>query len=318
MRVRRQRAALAGLEIHHVVAERAALQRQRRLARLAQQRERHAEAGIRRLGAADRLEHEVHRRAALDRAQAGRDVRQHAGLRRNGVALAHRVQHGEQRARGIDAVGGRVDADHRVAGTEQQPVERGGGDAARIVGRMVGLQAHREAPGQADRVAEARDDAALGRDRDQVLQAHQLADRGGHLGRQAGAQRRQRVRLRGEQELAELADGERGDRGERRCVVAVDDQPGDFVGFVGNDRLGQDRRQRQVGQRHLRGDPLGRGCRGQARERVAGPERRRPRQQRAQVVEDVACAGEGVCVGHRASPTAILRPSRATPEDAGL
>ena len=209
MRIGRQRAALAGLEIHHVVAERAALQRQRRLARLAQQRQRDAEAGVRRLGAADRLEHQIDRRAALDRAQAGGDVRQHAGLRRDGVALAHRVEHREQRARGIDAVGRRVDADHRVAGAEQQPVERGCGDAARIVGRMVGLQAHRETPGQADRVAEARDDAALCRHRDQVLQAHQLADRGGHLGRQARAQRGQRVRFGGEQALAELAHGER-------------------------------------------------------------------------------------------------------------
>ena len=186
MGIGRQRAALAGLEIHHVVADRAALQRQRRLARLAQQRERDAEAGVGRLGAGDRLEHQIDRRAALDRAQAGGDVRQHAGLCRDGVALAHRVEHGEQRARGIDAVGRRIDADHRVAAAEQQAVERRCGDAARIVGRMVGLQAHRQPAGQSDRVAEAGDDAAFRRDGDQVLVAHQLADRGDHLGREAG------------------------------------------------------------------------------------------------------------------------------------
>ena len=53
---------------------------------------------------------------------------------------------------------------------------------------MVRLQANRKAARQADRVAEARDDAALGRDGDQVLVAHELADGGDHLRRQPGAQ----------------------------------------------------------------------------------------------------------------------------------
>ena len=67
MRVGRQRAALPGLEVHHVVADRAACSDERRVARLAQQLEVDAEAAVGRLGAGDRLEHEVDRRAALDR-----------------------------------------------------------------------------------------------------------------------------------------------------------------------------------------------------------------------------------------------------------
>ena len=39
-------------------------------------------------------------------------------------------------------------------------------------------------------------------------------------------------------------------------------------------------------------------CRGETGQRIAGAERRRARQQRAKVVEDVACAGERVRVGH--------------------
>ena len=143
----------------------------------------------------------------------------------------------------------------------------------------------------------------------EVLQAHQLADRGRHLGRKAGAQRGQRLRFGGQQELAELAHGERGHRRERRRVVAVDDQPGDFVGFVRNHRLGEDRCERHVGQRHLRRHALGGGCRGDPGERVAGTERRCARQQRAQVVEDVARAGECVRVGHSSLPaTPASRP----------
>ena len=40
-----------------------------------------------------------------------------------------------------------------------------------------------------------------------------------------------------QQVVAEPADGQRGDRGERRCVVRVDDQPGDLVGLVRHDLL---------------------------------------------------------------------------------
>jgi len=71
MRVGRQRAALAGFEIHHVgaalarlVQQLGAMQQQGRLARLLQQRQ---QAGIGGLGAADGLEHQIHWRAASDR-----------------------------------------------------------------------------------------------------------------------------------------------------------------------------------------------------------------------------------------------------------
>ena len=235
-------------------------------------------------------------------------MRQYAGLRRDGIAFAHRVEHGQQRAGRIDAVGGRIDADHRVAGAEQQAIQRGGGDAARIVGRMVGLQPHRQPARQADRVAEARHDAAFRGDGDQVLQPHQLADGRGHFRREAGAQRGQCFRFGGEQEFAEVADGKRGDRSERRRIVAVDDQPCNLVGFIWNDRFGEDGRQRHIGQRHLCRDAFGGGGRGEAGERIAGTERRRTRQQGAQVVEDVACAGECMGVGH-----APVMPCRTAP-----
>ena len=174
---------------------------------------------------------------------------------------------------------------------------------------MVRLQAHRETPRQADRVAEACHDAAFGGDGDEVLVAHQLADRGDHLGREARAQRGQRLRFGGQQQLAELADRERGHRRERRRVVAVDDQPGDFVGFVRNHRLGEDRCEWHVGQHHLCRHALGSGCRGDPGERVAGSEWRCACQQHAQVVKDVARAGECVRVGHSSLPaTPASRP----------
>ena len=58
-------------------------------------------------------------------------------------------------------VAGRVDADHRVAAAVAQSIEDRRRDAARIVGRMVRLQAHRKPARQADRIAKPRHDRRL-------------------------------------------------------------------------------------------------------------------------------------------------------------
>ncbi len=177
---------------------------------------------------------------------------------------------------------------------------------------MVRLQPHRQSAGQPDGVAEPGGDPALRRHRHQVLQPHDLADRGDDFGRQAGAQRGQVFRRRGEQVLAEVPDGLGGDRGECGSIVRIQDQPRDLVGFVGDQRIGQNRGQGRVGERHLRRHPLGGGIGGQSGERIARAERRRPRQQRAQVGEDVACAADAVRPGDDRDPHAACTRCRAT------
>ncbi len=89
------------------------------------------------------------------------DMGQHAGLGGDVVLLAHLVQHLHQRDARRDVVGGRVYADDGVADAVEQAIEHGGGDAAGIIRRVVGLQARAEAAGQAERVAEGLDDATL-------------------------------------------------------------------------------------------------------------------------------------------------------------
>src|SRR5262249_57895482 len=56
----------------------------------------------------------------------------------------------------------------------------------------------------------------------------------------------------GEEPVAQSADGEMRDRADRGAVVAVDDEARDLVGFVGNDGLLEDARERHVGERGLR------------------------------------------------------------------
>ena len=72
MRLGRERAALAGLEVHHLVAHPGdvalAVMLEHPLAALAQHRQRDAEAAVGRLGAGDRLKQQIDRRAALQAA----------------------------------------------------------------------------------------------------------------------------------------------------------------------------------------------------------------------------------------------------------
>ena len=92
----------------------------------------------------DRLEHEVDRRAVADQAERRRHVRQHAALGRDVELETDLLQHIEERMGALGTVVRRIDADHRIAGTEQEAVENARCDAAQVVSRMVGLQSHRE------------------------------------------------------------------------------------------------------------------------------------------------------------------------------
>ncbi len=80
--------------------------------------------------------------------------------------------------RAADVVAGRVHADHRIATAKHQAIDHGGGDAARIISGMVGLEAHRPCvPGRPMVSRKRVTTRALHAARDQVLVAHQLRDR---------------------------------------------------------------------------------------------------------------------------------------------
>ena len=296
-----KRAALAGLEVHDVVAQGPAPKRQRSRAGLGEQGQVDAEAAIGLLGASDRLEDQVHRRSLRDHRQRVGDVGEHAGLGRDLQPRDHVVEHAHQAGQRRDAVTCRIDADHRIARAIEQAIDDRGGNAAQVVGRMVGLQAHGEMAGQADRVAKAGDDAALARDQDEVLVAHQLADRRRHLRRDAGAHRCEACLVGGirQQPVAKRPHVQVRDRGERRGVVAVDDQSRDLVGLVRDQRFVQEASQGHLGQAHPRRHPLHTGVGGNARQPVPGAWRRGLGHHVLQVAELPAAAIDGVTVAVR-------------------
>jgi hypothetical protein len=102
-----------------------------------------AESALPCLGAGDRLKHEIDRRALADQAERGGDMRQDASLRRDVELSDNLIEHRQQSVRARRTVGRRIDTDHRIARAEEKPVENAGRDAARVVGRMIGLQPHR-------------------------------------------------------------------------------------------------------------------------------------------------------------------------------
>jgi hypothetical protein len=155
----------------------------------------------------------------------------------------------------------------------------------------------------------------LRRHHHQVLEPADLGDRRRHLRGDAARERGELLRRRrvGEEPVAQSADGEMGDLAERRAVVAVDDETRHLVRLVGNDGLLEDARERHVGERVLRRHPLFARRRRDAGELIAAARRRRLRQQRLEVAEDVAAArnGRAVHLCPRRSARIIAQPRAA-------
>ena len=102
-------------------------------------------------------------------------------------------QHLEQRRDRSDAVGGRVDADHRVAAAIEQPVENAGGDARGSSVGWLGCSRVESRPGSPMVSRKRVTTRHLLRDQDQVLLAHDLRTAATISGRQARRERGQRL-----------------------------------------------------------------------------------------------------------------------------
>jgi hypothetical protein len=145
-------------------------------------------------------------------------------------------------------------------------------------------------------VAKTRDDLAFVRHQDQVLDAHQLGNRGHHLGREPGREggEGRGVHRVGQEPVAEIPDRQVRDARERLCIVVVDDEAGYLVAFVGDDRFVEEGLERYIGQRALRGRAFLGAVRRNAGERIAGPRRAGLGQQGLEVVEAVVGVADAV------------------------
>jgi len=309
VRVCGERGALAGFEVHDVGtdfavgADGSAVLRTPLFRCFSEKSEVDAEAAVGGFGSGDGLEEKIDGGAGVEGFKLRGDVGQDAALDGNLEALAEGVDHAQQAGGGCGVVSGGIDADDRVAGAEEQAIEDGGGDAGGVVGGVIGLKAGAETAFQADSGAEAGDDPDFAGGGDQVLDAHELGCCGGHLRGEPGGECGQAFwgGFFGEEPVAEFADGEGSDGREGICVVGVDNEAGDFVFFVGDDLLGEEVSQGQVGQGILGGYALLGGVGGQPCEGVAAAEGRGFGEEVAQVGEGVARGAESVGEGHGAA-----------------
>ncbi|MNJ63167.1 hypothetical protein D3C77_590470 [compost metagenome] len=88
------------------------------------------------------------------------------------------------------------------------------------------------------------------------------------------------------------------DRSEGSGVMAVDDQPGDFIAFVGDQCFVEEALERHLGQAHLRRHALGVAAGSDPGEQVAGARRTGLGHHLAQIVEAPGSAAHAVRVRH--------------------
>ena len=258
MGIGRQRAALAGFEIHHVVTHRAAVERQCCVPGLGQGGQIKSETPVRGFGAANGLEHQIHRSPVLDGFQGIGYMGQYAGLGGNLVLADHLIHQLQQPDTLGHVVRGRIDSDHRIAAAIQQPVQNAGGNACYIIRGMIGLEPRRHPPRQADGASESGLHPAFLRDQDQVLVAHDLAHSRRHLRSYPGADAHQHLG-RGQiaqQPVPEVAHGQVGNRLKGPDIVVVENQPGNLILLVGDEGFSQKGLQGQLGQSHLGHHPF--------------------------------------------------------------
>ena len=109
-------------------------------------------------------------------------MRKHAALHGHVELSPEGVERVENADGRVEIVGGRSDADHRVAHAESQAVQRRGGDGGDVVGGVIGLEPRTKSARQTNGGSKARDHADLLGGGDQILDALGHSGRHGFLG----------------------------------------------------------------------------------------------------------------------------------------
>ena len=185
--VNRESGPLSGLEIHHVVANETLtflMRGQNRFSTFGKAVQRDTESGVRRFGPANALEEKVDGRAAFKRSELRREVREYTRLRWCADPFNQLVKGPFERHDSLDGITSWVDANHRIATPEQQPIKCGERDANDVVCRVIGLNSNTKHALFAHCVSTSRHNSKRSRGRDQISRAHDASDSSNDFGRQ--------------------------------------------------------------------------------------------------------------------------------------
>src|SRR5260370_6115686 len=133
---------------------------------LSEHRECDAEAMVGSLGAGDGLKKKVDGDAALKTIKLRGDVGEGRCLSGSASCGNQLVETGKDAGHRLDRIGGWIDADDRVAASEEQAIHGGKENTAQIIGGMIRLQADAENAALAHGVSAASDIADFARRQD--------------------------------------------------------------------------------------------------------------------------------------------------------
>src|SRR6267154_2451541 len=262
MRLSGQRAALASLEVHHLISRPTAISLvmmlKHLLAAFAQHAQGDSEAAVGQFTARDGLKKKIYRCTAFQGGQLGSNVRQATSLRRNSIRLNQAVQSQKNCADSSHRVRGRIHTNDRVSTSVEQSLKRGQNDTANVVSRVIWLYADAQCSPLSHRVATARDVANPGRSKHQILVAHQLGCGCGDF-RDDSALKLLYLNVSSsvvQQELSKLSDRHTCQRMERFLIESVQNKARNIVLGSIDQGTPDNFTKRHVGKFSFRGDPL--------------------------------------------------------------
>ena len=222
------------------------------------------------LRAADRLEEEIDRHAPVEAFQLRGDVGEAAVLGGNFKCGDEPVEGVENRADGVDRLGGRINADNGIAAAMQQAFDRRQQDRRHVVGRVVGLDADAEHAAGPERRAAARQIANPAGSHHQIFVAHQLGNSRRHLGQQGPLEPPNRIWRGGvgKEVIAQFPHRPGGDLREGGRVVVVEQHAADGVVIGRQQRRVEKGLQRDISQRRFCRGPFAMAGRGDPRQSV--------------------------------------------------
>ena len=240
--------------------------------RLLQRLGRKAEGLVALLAPGNGLEDEIAGSSLLHRLHLGRHMSQYADLGGDVPVLLDLLKAPEYLRRLFRRVRHRIQAQDSVPGPKAQPLQQGGGNALRVIGGVVGLQAAAQRSRQADGgIAVGCDPDLVGRI-NKVQVSHELAHRRHHLRGQPPAEAAD-VCPGGalvQDPLPQVRNGPALDPLVLGLVQVILDEPRHLVFFIGYRRIFTELLQGHPGQHHLGRHPLLGGFGGEARQLVSG------------------------------------------------
>ena len=197
---------------------------------------------------------------------------QHTDLGWNGPVLLDFLKPAQNLSRLFRGIRHRVQTDDRVPRAEAQALQGGGGNALRVIGGVVGLQAAAQRTGKPDGGIAVGRYGDFGSGIDEVQIAHQLAHRRHHFGGQPPAEP---VNIPACGVFIQDIFPQVGHRPALDFFIlgkiqVVLDDAGNLVRFIGNRRILPQLLQGHPGKHHLGGNALLGAFRCQARQLVSG------------------------------------------------